>query len=572
MPDGQNALIAFDGAPGGSAKLNYDVPLPGSHSGRRLVKLDFGLNAADWLASAKDAATDLETEAGITRTSAGGYQVDEAKARSYWEKRARIAGFSDREIERFVRPPRPTPGDGRVRAALAPEAMERSGGPILSNSGSPVGLTPYPDGGGVPLGGPTWPDFIDKLRHGIIEVPYKTFSGNGSSTPVDVNKPPNPAFFLIEIYGISSFLGDYGVGRTVKTFTLLPGESTTISMRTWKSTVESTARGSSIIDSHNQSASERFEASALRETTDSSTYSETEEWHAEASASASFFGFGSAKISGGGSGEYHSRRDHFAKQVSDVTQEHASAASSQREMTITSSSERSEERGEETVIERTIKNVNMRRVLNFVFRQLNQRYTTIIHLKEIRLAFSNGRPGSWNEVPLSELGGLLQKFIVPARVDTLAKRILEYTGVIFDHDDKPIKVLDKIEMAADAQDWVIADAQMVGNEFAAPTDRLFYRFKRGSLGQAGAPQAVEGVVMKRREITMQTDSVIVEALLGQADALDEYAMETQEAAAKAKTLQNERELILQRTLNDIADPAKRAEAFAQIICCDKERA
>ncbi|MBD3298153.1 MAG: hypothetical protein GF341_05815 [candidate division Zixibacteria bacterium] len=76
--------------------------------------------------------------------------------------------------------------------------------------------------------------------------------------------------------------------------------------------------------------------------------------------------------------------------------------------------------------------------------------------------------------------------------------------------------------------------------------------------------------MKRVEITMQTDSVVVEALLGQADALDAYAMESQQAAAKAKTLANERESILQRTLNDIGDPEARAAALAKMTCCDKE--
>lgn len=39
-----------------------------------------------------------------------------------------------------------------------------------------------------------------------------------------------PTFLIVEEYRLSNFLGQYGAGRTVKTFSLLPGESTTISV------------------------------------------------------------------------------------------------------------------------------------------------------------------------------------------------------------------------------------------------------------------------------------------------------------------------------------------------------
>jgi hypothetical protein len=71
--------------------------------------------------------------------------------------------------------------------------------------------------------------------------------------------------------------------------------------------------------------------------------------------------------------------------------------------------------------------------------------------------------------------------------------------------------------------------------------------------------------MKRSTIVMRTDSVIIEALLGQSDALDAYAMLAQEAASEAKVLANRREELAHDALEAIADPAARAAAFAAMF-------
>ena len=74
-------------------------------------------------------------------------------------------------------------------------------------------------------------------------------------------------------------------------------------------------------------------------------------------------------------------------------------------------------------------------------------------------------------------------------------------------------------------------------------------------------QRVAGVVMKKRDIVLPSDSMVVEALLGQADALDAYAIDAQRAEAEAKGLENEREKIAQAALKEIKDPVKRADAY-----------
>lgn len=64
---------------------------------------------------------------------------------------------------------------------------------------------------------------------------------------------------------------------------------------------------------------------------------------------------------------------------------------------------------------------------------------------------------------------------------------------------------------------------------------------------------------------MQTDSVVVEALLGEADALDSYAMTSQRAEAEAKWLANRRLELAVDALEKITEPKARATAYAQMF-------
>lgn len=316
---------------------------------------------------------------------------------------------------------------------------------------------------------------------------------------MDVSAPPEPALFLVQVIGVSSFLGDYGLGRTVKTFSLLPGETTTISTRTWRATEESISQASSIIDSYTESAAERFADTVMTETTDTATQESTENWHAEAEAKASF-GFGSARVSGGGSGEYTSGTEEFAKAVDESVREHSAESSSNRENTVTSNSERSESTEDEEVIERTIQNINVRRVLNFTFRELNQEYITKTHLKEVRIAFSNGNLGSWREEPVSGMRKLVAEVIKPEQVDAVCDDLLRTIAVIMDLDATPVAVLEQVRLDACGVNWTVRDAAPDKKcAYAAPTadGQLYYRFKRGPLGQKAATEhPVEGVLLR----------------------------------------------------------------------------
>jgi hypothetical protein len=414
---------------------------------------------------------------------------------------------------------------------------------------------------------PLLPEFLNKLHGGVFVVPRGDGGGGTVSTETSVNRTPTPGLFMVEEWAVSSFLGDYGLGRTVKTMTLLPGEQLTLRIRTWRSSEESIKEASSVFDSASKEAQDRFQTEVLKETTDKRTKSRSEEWHAEASASGSW-GFGSASVSGGGSGQYHSGREQFAKRVNDATREHARSESSKRETTVSSSSEATRRAEDEEVTERVIRNVNLRHTLNLVFRELNQSYDTYVHLRDLRVAYTDGTVNSWREVPISDLWRLLNDVLDPAAVDATAQAILKVAFRVFDVDGDPVTVLETRTWDVAAQDWSApADAALDGTgQLSPPSDVFFYRFKRGPLGSINkaANTTVDGVVTNADQIVLRTDSLLGEALLGQADALDAYAMVSQRADADAKAITNARNYTINTALAKV--PAADAlEAYVKMM-------
>ena len=563
--------------------INPYLPQPGQHVGRRIIKID-DTPADHWLDAATQAGVRWADKLGLDRSDAGIWDVrkPELLTAGWFSARARTR---PRRLDAPLR---------RVAVAVNAEALEvqattgslrswaqgrRSGQTARQSTkdGDPLpGPDPFGEQGGSGGGGAgaaeeadaavTFQHSLIQLEDGMLGWPTTSWGGTPVETPVDVEAPPEPAFFIIQVIGISSFLGDYGLGRTVKTMTLLPGEVMTMSLRTWRASSETVAQGSSIIDSYDESSSERFAETVMSETTDTATRDKSENWHAEADAKASI-GLASASVSGGGGGTYSSSTEEFAKAVDEAVQEHTAEASSHRENTVTSSSERTVSTEDEEVIERTIKNINVKRTLNFTLRELNQAFITKTHLKEVRLAFSNGNAESWREEPISGLRRLVGEVVKPQFVDRLCQDILKTIAVVQDVDGSPVSVLEQVLVNKCATGFTFRDARPGDDcDYPPPSadGRLYYRFKRGPLGQApGEPHPVEGVLLKQRDIVMKTDSVVAEALLGSEDALDQYSADLQEETIREKRLASDREALAQELVR--TGNAAGAELFAKVF-------
>ena len=347
---------------------------------------------------------------------------------------------------------------------------------------------------------------------------YRTMYGSLTYNYVDEPVIVTPRLYLVETYRLSSFLGAYGAGKVIKTFSLFPGEKTKISVKTYTKKETDAKSASSILDSFTQESSDDFENSVQKEVSDKKAYDKSFEYHAEAEASVSW-GFGSAKVSGGVKGASHSAREEFAKNVSNATQKHAAKASAKRDVQINTSYEVKEETGEETSIEREMQNINVSRTLNLIFRQMNQEFITILHLVDVRVAFFNGFAESKREVPLPELDSLIDEVIVNnnAKRNEVRDFIVGQLKNIFDYKDERHEFIEEKSFTDSS-----------GSEIAK-----YLRTKKGYLSTykddiTATEIPVSGIILTVVKSILRTEGVIVEAMLGTGEALDGYAKRLQE--------------------------------------------
>jgi hypothetical protein len=364
-------------------------------------------------------------------------------------------------------------------------------------------------------------EYQEKKAQGLLLNAYKSMSGEVRHTYVAQPVKPRPRLLLVEKYRLTTYLGQYGAGRTVSTFSLLPGEKTVLSISSYRRSERTAIEASSVLDSYTKESAASFEEGLATENSTAESRQESFNYHAEAEASASW-GMASGSASAGIAGSTASSREEFSKAVSTATTKNASSASAKRDVQINTSTTATEQTGEETSITRDIRNINVGRTLNFVFRQMNQEFITVLHLVDVRVAFFNGYRGSKEEVALPDLDRLLAKYVLePARAKT-KEAILAELRALRDWRDRPVS--DFIEPFPEAQ------------------RPLWWRVKRDFTSvyedETGNRITVPGLIVNVTKNVMRTDGVIVEALLGEAPALDAYSLALQEAKNRGQALDN----------------------------------
>jgi len=485
MPNNVDPLIKLE--EGGKAPvLSYNVPEPTSYSGRNFVELK--LDEAYFTQKAR------KKPAEAARLDVKTMDVSTLKTSVL---SAMKTGFSDSRLFPNVRV-----NAGTIKAFEKPNP----GFGIISTLPLSKKLSQID------------PDEIATMmksgkRLNIYRSMYGTLTYNYIGEPAAVK----PRIMLVETYRLSSFLGAYGAGKTIKTFSLLPGEKTKISIKSYLKRESDAKSASSILDSFTEESAEDFETSVQNEASNKESYSENFEYHAEAEASASW-GWGSAKISGGTKGGTNSAREEFSKNISNATQKHAAKSSAKRDVQINTSYEIKEESGEETSVEREISNINLSRTLNFVFRQMNQEFITLLHLVDVRVAFFNGYAESRREVPLPELDSLLEEVIVPEKRDEVKSAVISQLQGIMDYKD---------ELHSFVEEKLISGSDK------------YLRVKKDIVSTykdtvSGTEISVPGIILAATKSVMRTEGIIVEALLGKGEALDDYATKLQEIEVKRR--------------------------------------
>jgi hypothetical protein len=370
---------------------------------------------------------------------------------------------------------------------------------------------------------------------------------------------------LVEFYQLSSYLGNYGAGRTIQTFSLLPGEKTKISIKTYKKTESSFKESMCTLDSLSEESADDLQNSIESEQSDKTNYNESFNYHMEADVDASW-GWGSASVSGGVSGGTNSSREQFAKNVSNGMRKHSNKASAKRDVTANTSYEVKQEMGEETSIERIIENINLGRTLNFVFRQMNQEFITILHLVDVRLLFYNGNPEETKEVTLPQLNSLLEEVVVPLKVNEVRTAIINQLKNIFDYRGYSHSFLEQRSLNGSSNSTGASSYWRIKKDYASVYDD----------SSTGTQITVPGIILSADKIVLRTDGVIVDALLGQGEALDEYSRGLQTASVRSKELQNtllETIIDKNKMANKIIEnkDVESAKIFGQVYpCCEKD--
>ena len=399
------------------------------------------------------------------------------------------------------------------------------------------------------------------LEQGQRPVIVRTATGAATTVYVPIEVDHTPALYLVETHRLSSFRGDYGAGKTLNTSTLNPGERQKIHIETYKNSSRKVAASHSLFDSYTSETEDSFESSVRSENSDQESKDKTVSWNVEAEATANW-GVAKASISGGASGSTNTARETFAKNVTSATEKHAVSASGQRDVEVNTTTEVSVEEGEATSIEREIENVNISRTLNLGFRQLNQEFISILHLIDVEIAFYNGYDDTRMQVPLADLDRLLdyciakdaQKDLVREDLLFALRNIVDHAGAL--HTDL-VRTTRYTERDGSTTLVTTIDPHKTST-YTLPTGREF---------------EVPGIIMSATNVTLRTDGVIVDAMLGGGEALDQHSIELQEEKIAAQRHENSALVLANRKVSTALDiiesgDTARADLYQQLFVDD----
>lgn len=467
------------------------------------------------------------------------------------------------------------------------------------------------DGVGTVRGFAAATEIFDEFPGSFIFKPKEGMLGFAGDFDIIKPKPRPPEqifpkIMFFEKIQISTFLGNYGAGRVIKTHSLFPGEKTKISVKNYQKTVTKESSkvnfGSSILDSVTEEAAVDFENSIQSETSSKYTESEADILNSQSNYS-NKGGGGEAKVlwglveaGGRGSSEQSSQttgewgtrqaREEMASNVESALFKHSARASSKRDVEINTSSEQksSTTTTDETeqVIEREIENVNVSRTLNLVFRQMVQEFISVIHLTDVKIGLYDESTGPYPQFAIHELDKFLGEYFSddPDVQALVLQNIISELFFIFDYRNQPQPFLEVATLNFPQNEISL---QNVFGELDVtvplPDSVSYMRVNKGLRTRLEDQEFIEvpGVVLKENVITMRTEGVVVDGFLGkggdpEAGLLDTYSAGLQAETVREMQLRNAHQELENRKLR-IANQAisegnlEMANAFREIFCC-----
>ena len=382
-----------------------------------------------------------------------------------------------------------------------------------------------------------------------------------------VMHPIDRRLFLVETVRISSFLGDYGAGRLLKTLSLLPGERTTISIESYRREEATAKTAQSILDSTASECSADFENTLSTEQNRKANDASSNSFSLSAEASASF-GYGSAKVNASTSAASNSSREEMAKDVSGAIEKHASKASTNREVNVNTEFSSTSATGTTESIKREFQNINVSRVLNFVFRQMVQEHIVLLHLVDARIGYYTQDVVLDGQGAAKEVRETYQEYTLPEFGDLAAHVLKGGYGAAEKAQDA---LEESLRSVADANGNLLSLVEEVvplRDGVPQPLERYLrvnprLHTKWQPRGDTGPTFEVPGIILSQNQIIMRTDGVLVDSILGEGDALDEYSHGLQDATVGERQAAVSRELLAQEIVRN--KDADMAALFVQLF-------
>lgn len=406
----------------------------------------------------------------------------------------------------------------------------------------------------------------NKIAEGFRPQLYRRPSGKQGLVFQPRPKAARPAIYLVMKMRMASYLGDYGAGQTLSTFSLLPGEKTVIQIRDYRHDETTQASSQSVLDSYSESAMEDLQTTIEASTSTGVESSETDTDSMSAHAGYGLgIDLGIIKLGediGGEASSVNTSTEAVSQQVSTLNSavdHHVQTADTQRQIQIDTDVTSTAVTETETTTTRTLENINRSRVLNFVFRQLLQEYYTLTWLDDVSLMYSNGYDTSRKTGTLSSMGALLKSVLVDARtVESVRNDIYVHLCNIADYTGTRVSFIEKV-------------TERHGNciEPSQQDKPITYVRKRKDLAQGYKDKTVNGIILDVTHRVLRTPAVVVDAMMGQGSAVDCYNEELQEAAVVTAQLANRKTDQALALIDAIADPADKARLYNNVFgtCC-----
>ena len=406
----------------------------------------------------------------------------------------------------------------------------------------------------------------NKIAEGYRPMLYRRPSGKQALVLQRRPKKARPAIYLVMRMRMASYLGDYGAGQTLSTYSLLPGEKTVIQIRDYRHNETTKATSQSVLDSYSESAMEDLQTTIESSSTSSVASSETDTDTMSAHAGYDLsLNLGIIKLGediGGEAASANTTTEAVSEQVSSLNSSvshHTQTADTQRQIEIKTDVTSTEVVETETTTTRTLENINRSCVLNFVFRQLLQEYYTLTYLDNVTLLYSNGFDTSRKTATLSTMGNLLKTVLVDAKtVKAVQDDIYVQLCNIADYTGTRVPFIERV-----------VDKHVNCIEKDADDKPVVYVRKRIGLKQSYKDTAVNGIILDVTHRVLRTPSVIVDSLPSGGAALDCYNQQLQEAAVTTAHLTNKKTEQAIAVIDAIEDPLEKARLYNNVFgtCC-----